>query len=249
MENENWYPSARIYTFFKKVTKLQRTSTLHSRSLKPQLPLLEEQQRALRMPSHSALRERQYAVSSAHRIPISFTLEAHSHEMRQQPVTKSRKTVSVWGMNTGSHGRSNTPLRVSVVHTHIHEHITDEAVAVGRAVVEDGAHHGVVEVVGRGVGDGLHHEHGIPEHVGVRRVDVAVDGVFHFGAELAEREHEWKTENNERLLQYWQLQTNSLQITYFTYTLQAEHGRQNNICWRLIYCKQLLVFSWSTKAN
>ena len=124
-------------------------------------------------------------------------------------------------MNTGSHGRSNTPLRVSVVHTHIHEHITDEAVAVGRAVVEDGAHHGVVEVVGRGVGDGLHHEHGIPEHVGVRRVDIAVDGVFHFGAELAEREHKWKTENNEGLLQHWQLQTNS----YKLHTLHTNYKR------------------------
>lgn len=51
------------------------TSTLQSRSLKPQLPLLEEQQRALSTPNHSALRERQYAVSSAHRIPISFTLK------------------------------------------------------------------------------------------------------------------------------------------------------------------------------
>lgn len=42
----------------------------------------------------------------------------------------------------------NTPLRVSVVHTHIHKHIAHEAVAVGWAVIEDLAHHGVVEVVG-----------------------------------------------------------------------------------------------------
>lgn len=56
--------------------KHRLTSTLHSKSLKPQLPLLDEQQRALRMPSHSALSERQYAVSSAHRIPMSFTLKA-----------------------------------------------------------------------------------------------------------------------------------------------------------------------------
>ena len=63
--------------------------------------------------------------------------------------------------------KSPTPLGVSVVHTHIHEHIADEAVAVGRAVVEDLSHHGVVEVVGRGVGDGLHHKHRIPKHVGI----------------------------------------------------------------------------------
>lgn len=75
-----------------------------------------------------------------------------------------------------------------MVHTHIHEHVADEAVAVGRAVVEDLAHHWVVEVVGRGVGDGLRHEPRIPQHVGVGRVDVAVDGVFHFGAELTGRE-------------------------------------------------------------
>lgn len=54
-----------------------------------------------------------------------------------------------------------------MVHAHIHEHITDKAVAVGWAIVEDLAHHGVVEVVGRGVGNGLHHEHRIPKHVGV----------------------------------------------------------------------------------
>lgn len=76
-----------------------------------------------------------------------------------------------------------------MVHADIHEHITDEAVAVCWAIVEDLAHHGVVEIVGRGVGNGLHHEHRIPKHVGVRRVDIAVDGVFHFGAELAKREH------------------------------------------------------------
>lgn len=85
--------------------------------------------------------------------------------------------------------KSSAPLRVSVVHAHVHEHVADEAVAVGRAVVEDLPHHGVVEVVGRGVGDGLHHEHRVPQHVGVRRVDVAVDGVLHFGAELAGRRH------------------------------------------------------------
>lgn len=42
---------------------------------------------------------------------------------------------------------NNTPLGVSVVHTHIHEHITHKAVTVSRAVIEDLAHHGVVEVV------------------------------------------------------------------------------------------------------
>lgn len=77
------------------------------------------------------------------------------------------------------------PLGVAVVHAHVHQHVAHEAVAVGRAVVEDLAHHRVVEVVRRGVGDGLHHEQGVPQHVGVGRVDVAVDGVFHLGAELA----------------------------------------------------------------
>lgn len=76
-----------------------------------------------------------------------------------------------------------------MVHTHVHKHVADEAVAIGWAVVEDLAHHGVVEVVGRGVGDGLHHEHGVPKHVGVRWVDVAVDGVLHLGAELTKRGH------------------------------------------------------------
>lgn len=90
--------------------------------------------------------------------------------------------------------RSNTPLRVSVVHTHVHEHVADEAVAVGRAVVEDLAHHGVVKIGGTGVGDGFHHKHGVPKHVGVRRVDVAVDGVFHLGAELTESRHKREVE-------------------------------------------------------
>ncbi len=81
-----------------------------------------------------------------------------------------------------------------MVHAHVHEHVTNEAVAVSRAVVEDISHHGVVEVVGRGVGDGLHHEHGIPKHVGVRWVDIAVDGVFHFGAEFTERKHKRRGE-------------------------------------------------------
>lgn len=98
----------------------------------------------------------------------------------------------------------NTPLRVSVVHTHIHKHIAHEAVAVGWAVIEDLAHHGVVEVVGWGVGDGLHHEHRIPKHVGVWWVDIAVDGVFHFGAELTERKHKGKGEN-KGLCQFWWL--------------------------------------------
>lgn len=71
-----------------------------------------------------------------------------------------------------------------MVHAHIHEHVTDKAVAVGWAVVEDFPHHGVVKVVGRRVGNGLHHEDRVPEHVGVRWVDIAVDRVFHFRAEL-----------------------------------------------------------------
>lgn len=128
--------------------KPQLTSTLHSKSLKPQLPLLEEQQRALRMPSHSALRERQYAVSSAHRIPMSFTLKAHYTV--STTVQRGVENCSSLRHTRTRHNRikSITPLRVSVVHAHIHEHITDEAVAVGWAVVEDLAHHGVVEVVG-----------------------------------------------------------------------------------------------------
>lgn len=101
-------------------------------------------------------------------------------------------------MDTHNNRRGSAPLRVSVVHAHIHEHVADEAVAVGRAVVEDLAHHWVVEVVGRGVGDGLHHEHRIPQHVGVGRVDVAVDGVFHFGAELTGRERQGR-KNGVRL--------------------------------------------------
>lgn len=59
------------------------------------------------------------------------------------------------------------PLRVPVVHAHIHEDIADKTVAVGGAVVEDLTHHAVVEVVGRRVGDGLHHEHRVPQHIGV----------------------------------------------------------------------------------
>lgn len=91
--------------------------------------------------------------------------------------------------------QNNKPLRVSVVHAHIHQHITDEAVAIGWAVIEDLAHHRVVEVVCWGVGNGLHHEHWVPEHVGVWRVNVAVDRVLHFGAEFTEREHMGKGEN------------------------------------------------------
>lgn len=72
-----------------------------------------------------------------------------------------------------------------MVHTHVHEHIAHKAVAVGRAVVEDLPDHGVVEVLCRRVGDGLYHEHGVPQHVGVGRVDVAVDRVLHLGAKLA----------------------------------------------------------------
>lgn len=75
-----------------------------------------------------------------------------------------------------------------MVHADVHQHVADEAVAIGRAVVEQLPHHGVVEVVSRGVGDGVDHEGLVPQHVGVRRVDVVVDGVLHFGAELTERE-------------------------------------------------------------
>lgn len=87
------------------------TSTLHNRSLKPQLPLLEEQHSALRIPSHSALRERQYAVSSAHRIPISFTLKgnhvtckdclAHTYTHTRSVVkTRSRTSQGLCGPHT-----------------------------------------------------------------------------------------------------------------------------------------------------
>lgn len=40
------------------------------------------------------------------------------------------------------------PVRVTVVHTHVHQNVTHKAVAVSWAVVENLAHHGVVEVVG-----------------------------------------------------------------------------------------------------
>lgn len=83
-----------------------------------------------------------------------------------------------------------SPLRVSVIYTHVHEHVTHKAVAVCWAVVEDLAHHGVVEVVGQRVGYGLHHKDRIPKHVGIRGVDVTVDGVFHFGAELTKGRRE-----------------------------------------------------------
>ena len=104
--------------------------------------------------------------------------------------TTKTQTTSTTTDTTGHRGpgvNANTPLGVPVVHADVHEHVAHEAVAVWRAVVEQLAHHGVVEVVGRGVGDGLHHEHRVPQHVGVRRVDVAVDGVLHLGTELAGR--------------------------------------------------------------
>ena len=81
-----------------------------------------------------------------------------------------------------------------MVHTDVHQHVAHEAVAVGGAVVEQLAHHGVVEVVGRRVGDGLDHEGLVPQHVGVGRVDVVVDGVLHLGAELAAIETEKERE-------------------------------------------------------
>lgn len=76
------------------------------------------------------------------------------------------------------------PLRVAVVHTHIHQDVTHEAVAVSRTVVQYLPDQRVVEVVSRRVRYGVDHEHLVPQHVGVRRVDVVVDGVLHLGAEL-----------------------------------------------------------------
>lgn len=67
-----------------------------------------------------------------------------------------------------------------MIHADIHEHIAHKAVAIGRAVIEDLSHHGVVKVRCRRVGYGLNHEPWVPQHVGVRRVNVAVDGILHF---------------------------------------------------------------------
>lgn len=77
-----------------------------------------------------------------------------------------------------------------MVHAHVHEHITHKAVAVGWAVIEDLAHHRVVKIMSGRVRNGFHHEHRIPQHVGVRWVDIAVDGVFNFGAKLTKRRGE-----------------------------------------------------------
>lgn len=76
------------------------------------------------------------------------------------------------------------PLRVTVIHTYVHQDVTHEAVAVSRAVVENLAHHGMVEVVGWRVCYGVDHKHLVPQHVGVWWVNVPVDRILHLGAKL-----------------------------------------------------------------
>lgn len=83
----------------------------------------------------------------AQRATISCQLCTQDPNIIHPEITKAinekEKHPSKQGCAEYNH---HSPLRVSVVHTNLHEYVAHEAVAVSRAVIEDFAHHGVVVV-------------------------------------------------------------------------------------------------------
>lgn len=75
-----------------------------------------------------------------------------------------------------------------VSHTHVHKCITDKTVAVSWVFIKALAQVGVCKVMCRWIFNSVNHELWFPQHVGVRWLNIAVDCVFHLGAEVTKQD-------------------------------------------------------------
>lgn len=114
---------------------------------------------------------------------------------RPDPAGLHEWTHNIIGHRPGAHlwlvppstASLASPVGVVVPHTDMHEGVAHKAVTVGWVVRETLAQVGVGEIVRRRVLDCVDHEERLPQHVGVGRLHVAVDGVLHLGAEVTGR--------------------------------------------------------------